>query len=146
MRRASVVREYQTGDQTVRALDDVDFAIYPSDVVAVVIGVVAVGGIGLGGEAFKQNQLAAYEGFGGVATVTLIGDPDDEAVGRTFIEQELGRLSTGGWRCGRDTGRSTVGRDRANGRRRGADYRRGQRARKPRTVLRHPDRSAPFEF
>jgi putative ABC transport system permease protein len=61
-------------------------------VVAVVIGIVAVGGIGLGGEAFKQNQLAAYEGFGGVATVTPIGDPEDDDVGRTFTDQELSRL------------------------------------------------------
>jgi putative ABC transport system permease protein len=61
-------------------------------VVAVLIGIVAVGGIGLGGEAFKQNQLAAYEGFGGVATVSPIADPDDEAVGRTFTDRELDRL------------------------------------------------------
>lgn len=61
-------------------------------VIAVVIGIVAVGGIGLGGEAFKQNQLAAYEGFGGVATVTPIGDPEDDDVGRTFTDGELSRL------------------------------------------------------
>jgi len=61
-------------------------------IIAVLIGVVAVGGIGLGGEAFKQNQLAAYEGFGGVATVTPIGDPNDDRVGRTFTDQELSRL------------------------------------------------------
>ena len=61
-------------------------------VVAVVIGVVAVGGIGVGGESFKQNQTAAYEGFGGVATVTPVGDPDDEEVGRTFSDRELSRL------------------------------------------------------
>lgn len=38
-------------------------------VTAVVIGVVAIGAIGMGGEAFKQDQLEAYEGFGGTATV-----------------------------------------------------------------------------
>ena len=38
-------------------------------VTAVVIGVVAIGAIGTGGEAFKQDQLEAYEGFGGTATV-----------------------------------------------------------------------------
>jgi len=36
IRGADVVREYQTGDQIVRALDGVDFAINPSDFVAVV--------------------------------------------------------------------------------------------------------------
>jgi len=36
IRGADVVREYQTGDQTVRALDGVDFAINSSDFVAVV--------------------------------------------------------------------------------------------------------------
>jgi putative ABC transport system permease protein len=67
-------------------------------VVAVVIGVVAVGGIGVGGESFKQNQLAAYEGFGGVATVTPIGDdPGDD----TLSAQELTRLR-------RTVGRGTV--------------------------------------
>lgn len=62
--------------------------------VAVVIGVVAVGGVGLGGEAFTQNQLSAYEGFGGVATVTpvdFVDDGPDEADG-TFSAQEVGRL------------------------------------------------------
>lgn len=61
-------------------------------VIAVLIGVVAVGGIGLGGEAFKQNQLSAYEGFGGVATVTPISDPADDEISRTFTDQELDRL------------------------------------------------------
>ena len=36
IRGADVVREYQTGDQLVRALDGVDFEINPSDFVAVV--------------------------------------------------------------------------------------------------------------
>lgn len=36
IRGVDVVREYQTGDQTIRALDGVDFAINPSDFVAVV--------------------------------------------------------------------------------------------------------------
>jgi putative ABC transport system permease protein len=63
-------------------------------VVAVVIGVVAVGGIGVGGESFKQNQLAAYEGFGGVATVTpvdFVADGPDEA-DQTLSDSELTRL------------------------------------------------------
>lgn len=60
-------------------------------VVAILIGVVAVGGIGLGGEAFKQNQLAAYEGFGDVATVMPVryAEANDD---RTFTDQELDRL------------------------------------------------------
>jgi putative ABC transport system permease protein len=58
---------------------------------AVVIGVVAVGGVGLGGEAFTQNQLRAYEGFGGVATVSPLGDPADPE-SRQFTDQELDRL------------------------------------------------------
>ncbi|MFB6169261.1 MAG: ABC transporter permease [Haloferacaceae archaeon] len=62
-------------------------------VVAVVIGVVAVGGVGLGGEAFTQNQLEAYEGFGGVATVSQFDVPDDpgEPDG-TFSDEEVARL------------------------------------------------------
>jgi putative ABC transport system permease protein len=62
-------------------------------VVAVVIGVVAVGGVGLGGEAFTQNQLDAYEGFGGVATVSQFDIPDEpgEPDG-TFSDEEIGRL------------------------------------------------------
>ncbi len=61
--------------------------------VAVVIGVVAVGGVGLGGEAFTQNQLEAYEGFGGVATVSQLDVPDDPAEpDGTFSDQEIGRL------------------------------------------------------
>ena len=68
-------------------------------VVAVVIGVVAVGGVGLGGEAFTQNQLEAYEGFGGVATVSQLDIPGDSAEpDGTFSEQEVSRLrrSAGG--------------------------------------------------
>ena len=41
-------------------------------VLAVVISVVAIGGIGLGGEAFKQDQASAFEGFGSTATVDPI--------------------------------------------------------------------------
>jgi len=62
-------------------------------VIAIIIGVVAVGGIGLGGEAFTQDQLDAYEGFGGVATVSQLGGADDgtEPDG-TFSDQEISRL------------------------------------------------------
>lgn len=61
-------------------------------VAAVVIGVVAVGGIGVGGEAFKQDQLQAYEGFGGTATVSPVVYPDSGPDERTFSEQELDRM------------------------------------------------------
>lgn len=63
-------------------------------VVAVVIGVVAVGGVGLGGEAFTQNQLEAYDGFGGVATVSQLDYPNDGAAepNGELSEQEVGRL------------------------------------------------------
>lgn len=61
-------------------------------VVAVVIGVVAVGGVGLGGEAFTQNQLAAYDGFGGVATVSQLDSPGAAEPDGEFSTQELGRL------------------------------------------------------
>lgn len=60
-------------------------------VLAIVIGVVAIGGIGVGGEAFKQDQLAAYEDFGGTATVTPVFYPD-EPDSRTFDEQEIKRI------------------------------------------------------
>jgi len=62
-------------------------------VVAIVIGVVAIGAIGTGGEAFKQDQLEAYEGFGGTATVDPVfypeegGEPDT-----TFTDAEIGRM------------------------------------------------------
>jgi putative ABC transport system permease protein len=62
-------------------------------VVAVVIGVVAIGAIGTGGEAFKQDQLEAYEGFGGTATVDPVyypeegGEPD-----LTFTDEEIDRM------------------------------------------------------
>ncbi|MFB6122692.1 MAG: ABC transporter permease [Haloferacaceae archaeon] len=62
-------------------------------VAAVVIGVVAIGAIGVGGEAFKQDQLDAYEGFGGTATVNPVWHPDDEQEGdRTFSESEIARM------------------------------------------------------
>lgn len=62
-------------------------------VAAVIIGVVAVGGVGLGGEAFTQDQLEAYEGFGGVATVSQLDVSDDstEPDGE-FSDQEISRL------------------------------------------------------
>ncbi|WP_142860489.1 ABC transporter permease [Salinigranum halophilum] len=61
-------------------------------VAAIVIGVVAVGGIGIGGEAFKQDQLEAYEGFGGTATVSPVVYADADPTDRTFSEQELDRM------------------------------------------------------
>jgi putative ABC transport system permease protein len=61
-------------------------------VAAVVIGVVAVGAIGIGGEAFKQDQLRAYEGFGGTATVSPVIYPDSGPDDRTFSETDLDRM------------------------------------------------------
>ena len=61
-------------------------------VVAVVIGVVAIGAIGAGGEAFKQDQLSAYEGFGGTATVEPVFEPADPDFGRTFSERDVDRM------------------------------------------------------
>ncbi|WP_318568660.1 ABC transporter permease [Salinigranum marinum] len=61
-------------------------------VAAVVIGVVAVGTIGIGGEAFKQDQLQAYEGFGGTATVSPVIYPDSGPEDRTFSETDLDRM------------------------------------------------------
>ncbi|RNJ25697.1 ABC transporter permease [Halosegnis longus] len=61
-------------------------------VLAVVIGVVAIGGIGLGGEAFKQDQLSAFEGFGGTATADPIdyeGEPPSE---RGFGDDDIDRM------------------------------------------------------
>lgn len=60
-------------------------------VVAIVIGVVAIGGIGVGGEAFKQDQLAAYEDFGGTATVTPVQYRDQPETW-SFDEQEVNRM------------------------------------------------------
>ncbi len=60
-------------------------------VLAIVIGVVAIGGIGVGGEAFKQDQLSAYENFGGTATVSPVfyeNDPDS----RTLDEQQIQQI------------------------------------------------------
>jgi putative ABC transport system permease protein len=54
-------------------------------VAAVVIGVVAIGAIGTGGEAFKQDQLEAYEGFGGTATV----EPDIQFEDGNLTNTEL---------------------------------------------------------
>jgi putative ABC transport system permease protein len=62
-------------------------------VAAVVIGVVAIGAVGAGGEAFKQDQLAAYEGFGGTATVSPVFHPDEsDTDDRTFSESEIVRM------------------------------------------------------
>jgi putative ABC transport system permease protein len=57
-------------------------------VLAIVIGVVAIGGIGVGGEAFKQDQLSAYERFSGTMTV----DPvryEDRPASRVLDEQQI---------------------------------------------------------
>jgi putative ABC transport system permease protein len=54
-------------------------------ITAVVIGVVAIGAIGTGGEAFKQDQLEAYEGFGGTATV----EPDVQFEDGNLTNTEL---------------------------------------------------------
>ena len=61
-------------------------------VVAVVIGVVAIGAIGTGGEAFKQDQLEAYEGFGGTATVNPVFYPDEEDPDPHFSREEIDRM------------------------------------------------------
>lgn len=62
-------------------------------VIAVVIGVVAIGTIGTGGEAFKQDQLAAYEGFGGTATVSPVFYPEEAGTAdRHFSDQEIDRM------------------------------------------------------
>lgn len=62
-------------------------------VAAVVIGVVAIGTIGVGGEAFKQDQSAAYEGFGGTATVTPVYYPNgDGPVDQSFSAEEIDRM------------------------------------------------------
>ena len=55
-------------------------------VAAVVVGVVAVGGVGLGGEAFTQSQTEAFAGFGGTADV----EPAD--FGESISESELDRI------------------------------------------------------
>jgi putative ABC transport system permease protein len=61
-------------------------------VAAIVIGVVAIGAIGVGGEAFKQDQLEAYEGFGGTATVEPSFDPADPAFSDGFDDQDVARM------------------------------------------------------
>jgi putative ABC transport system permease protein len=62
-------------------------------VVAIVIGVVAIGAIGTGGEAFKQDQLQAYEGFGGTATVDPVFYPGaDGESDTTFDDAEIDRM------------------------------------------------------
>lgn len=61
-------------------------------VAAVAIGVVAIGAIGVGGEAFKRNQAAAYDGFGGTATVSPVFDPDGDPDDRTFTDADVARM------------------------------------------------------
>lgn len=55
-------------------------------VAAVTVGVVAVGGVGLGGEAFTQSQTEAFAGFGGTA------DVEPATLGETIDESELDRI------------------------------------------------------
>ena len=62
-------------------------------VVAIVIGVVAIGTIGMGGEAFKQDQLEAYQGFGGTATVNPVYYADDSGtIGQHFSDDDIARM------------------------------------------------------
>lgn len=61
-------------------------------VVAIVIGVIAVGGIGTGGEAFKQDQAEAYEGFGGTVTVDPVFYPDAADENRNFSDRDVARM------------------------------------------------------
>jgi putative ABC transport system permease protein len=61
-------------------------------VAAVVIGVVAIGAIGVGGEAFKQDQLEAYEGFGGTATVEPVFGPGSTPEDRSFSDRDVDRM------------------------------------------------------
>lgn len=63
-------------------------------IVAIVIGVVAIGTIGAGGEAFKQDQLSAYDGFAGTATVSPVFYPseDEGASDAAFSEAEITRM------------------------------------------------------
>ncbi|MFB6171546.1 MAG: ABC transporter permease [Haloarculaceae archaeon] len=61
-------------------------------VIAIVIGVVAIGAIGTGGEAFKQDQASAYEGFGGTATVSPVFYPDATAAEQTFTDHDVARM------------------------------------------------------
>ncbi|WP_335999035.1 ABC transporter permease [Halorientalis halophila] len=62
-------------------------------VVAVVIGVVAIGAIGTGGEAFKQDQLEAYEDFGGTATVEpVISVEDGNLTNTELTDADLDRI------------------------------------------------------
>lgn len=60
-------------------------------VLAIVIGVVAIGGIGVGGEAFKQDQVSAYERFSGTMTV----DPvryEDQPESRVLDDQQVQQI------------------------------------------------------
>lgn len=62
-------------------------------VAAIVIGVVAIGAIGISGEAFKQDQLAAYEGFGGTATVSPVYDPSGSGTAeQAFSDDDIARM------------------------------------------------------
>ncbi len=62
-------------------------------VVAIVIGVVAIGTIGAGGEAFKQDQMEAYEGFGGTATVSPVYYMNDDGdITGGISDQDVSRM------------------------------------------------------
>ncbi|ELZ94499.1 ABC transporter permease [Haloferax mucosum ATCC BAA-1512] len=62
-------------------------------IVAIVIGVVAIGTIGAGGEAFKQDQMKAYQGFGGTATVSPVYYADDSgSFSDGFSDTDINRM------------------------------------------------------
>ncbi|WP_396613733.1 ABC transporter permease (plasmid) [Haloferax sp. S1W] len=62
-------------------------------IVAVVIGVVAIGTIGMGGEAFKQDQMEAFDGFGGTATVNPVYHYDGSGtIGDSFSDNDINRM------------------------------------------------------
>ncbi|SEL98147.1 ABC transporter permease [Haloferax larsenii] len=62
-------------------------------IAAVVIGVVAIGTIGMGGEAFKQDQMEAFEGFGGTATVYPVYHHDGSgSINGDFSRQNINRM------------------------------------------------------
>ncbi|EMA05219.1 ABC transporter permease [Haloferax mediterranei ATCC 33500] len=62
-------------------------------IVAIVIGVVAIGTIGAGGEAFKQDQMEAYEGFGGTATVSPVyHENENGSLTGGFSDHDINRM------------------------------------------------------
>lgn len=59
-------------------------------VAAVVVGVVAIGGVGMAGEAFTQAQSEAFEGFGGTAEVNPVLTPQDDR--SVLTDEEVARV------------------------------------------------------